>query len=174
MITGKIGWNSSNQLSLSTYDVRRVIKEVRIPEGKTSPIYDVKSRVFMGAAKLTSIPETLFANCTEVRSFLRCFEECTNLAAIPDKLFENCTNVTSFDRCFTGCSQLTAIPENLFKNCTKVIDFTRCFFYCTNISSTVPKLWELYPKAHSVYCFYHCPKISNLDEIPLTWINQYS
>ncbi len=200
-ISGKIGWGcsfvSSGDATLASNDIRKVLKEIIIPEGKVSPIYDIGIYAFHYAAKLTSIPSGLFDNCTQVTTFSYCFDYCTSLTSIPSGLFDNCTQVTSFSSCFYYCTFLTTIPSGLFDhctqvttfhscfadctslasiplglfdNCTLVTSFYMCFFECRSIISEVPKLWETHSNAEYTHqCFYRCTSAVNYFFIPEAW-----
>ena len=136
---------------------------------------------FNGCTGLTSIPESLFANCPEITDFSSCFRSCTGLTSIPESLFANNTKVTDFSYCFWDCTGLTSIPENLFVNCPDVTYFSSCFYYCTGLTGTTPKdsdggeLWERqgkegYPSSiDGFYCFRNCSGLNNYSSIPSGW-----
>ena len=110
---------------------------------------------FSGCSSLTSIPQGLFDNCTEVTSFAGTFSGCS-LRSIPQGLFDNCTEVTSFAGTFSDCS--FSIPKGLFDNCTKVTSFAYTFKGCSFNLSFIPK--GLFDNCTEVtdfsYTFYKC------------------
>ncbi len=198
-ITGKIGWflNASSIAPAAT-EVRKFLKEIRVPEGKTSPIYAMGdmyafnhaeklttvsgnvfehlgsmvklTRCFIYCKSLVSIPDALFAPLTKVKDFTSCFYNCTSLSAIPENLFSTCTLVTSFNSCFAYCKNLQSIPEAIFSACPKAVNFYDCFRTCLSVTGNVPRLWETHSKAtnHSS-CFEGCTKASNYADIPENW-----
>lgn len=89
------------------------------------------------------------------------FYDCDTLTSIPEGLFDNCTEVTDFSYCFRYCSALTSIPTGLFDNCTAVTDFSYCFFYCYALTSALPTLWISHASASHTYCFRNCTKATN-------------
>ena len=107
---------------------------------------------FQYCKNLASIPANLFANCSNVTSFCCAFKGCESLKSIPTNLFANCPNVTSFESTFAECNNLTSIPENLFANCSNVTDFRYLFQYCTNLTSIPANL------------FANCPNVNNFND----------
>ncbi len=83
---------------------------------------------------LQSIPAGLFDKNTAVTSFASCFSRCTSIQSIPSGLFDNNTAVTSFYNCFGECSSLTAIPSGLFDNNTAATNFSYCFDGCSSLT----------------------------------------
>ena len=125
------------------------LKNIKISKGLTN----IGDSVFEGCTSLESIPENLFANCTQVTSFVETFADCTSLTDIPENLFANCTQVTSFVKTFADCTGLTDIPENLFANCTQVTSFVGTFADCTGLTDIPENL------------FANCTQVRNFAEI---------
>ena len=86
---------------------------------------------------MTTIPEGLFDNNTQVTNFNSCFSSCTSLTNIPTGLFDNNTKATNFSYCFYNCSNLTSIPQGLFDKNTLVTSFNSCFNRCSNLTVNV-------------------------------------
>ncbi len=97
---------------------------------------------FQYCKNLASIPANLFANCPNVTSFYCAFKGCESLKSIPEKLFANCPNVMSFERTFQNCNSITSIPEKLFDNCKKVESFSLTFWDCYGLTGKAPELWK--------------------------------
>lgn len=164
IVSGKIKWGN-NHNTLASNDVRKVLLEVNVPDGKTSPIYELGDYAFYCANKLTTVSDKLFSTCKTV-SFIGAFEGCALLASVPDTLLTNCkARITNVGRLFKGCRSLTHIPatffngktalthavatfyysglldipENLFSSCTWLSDISYCFGCCeiTQIPSTL-------------------------------------
>lgn len=91
-----------------------------------------------------SIPEDLFANCSNLETISYgggFFTNCTGLTGqIPGKLFANCPKITSFNKVFRGCSGITgSIPENLFENNINATDFSYIFYDCKSLTGEIPE-----------------------------------
>lgn len=133
-----------------------------------------------GQTAITSIPESLFSNCSKAISFAStsagetsnsgCFYRC-NITSIPDSLFSNCPEAKYFNSCFAGCSKLSSIPENLFKYNNKATQFDYCFSNCYSVVSNLPTLWiQFYDKSVSVSrCFSGCTRALNWNDVPASW-----
>lgn len=133
-----------------------------------------------GQTAITSIPESLFSNCSKAISFAStsagetsnsgCFYRC-NITSIPDSLFSNCPEAKYFNSCFSGCSKLSSIPENLFKYNNKATRFDYCFSNCYSVVSNLPTLWiQFYDKSVSVSrCFSGCTRALNWNDVPASW-----
>lgn len=133
-----------------------------------------------GYTAISTIPESLFANCSKALTFGNsstgstyndgCFYMC-DITSIPERLFANCPDAMVFCGCFSSCSQLVSVPENLFKYNNKVTWFKHCFRYCDSITSNLPTLWIQY-YGKSVYaenCFIMCSKAQNWNDVPKSW-----
>ena len=70
--------------------------------------------LFQGTS-LTSIPEELFDECTQVKRLKGTFAE-TDISNIPAGLFRNLRSLINLTSCFDSCSNLESIPEGLFDN----------------------------------------------------------
>ena len=97
--------------------------------------------VFSNCASLTAIGDYAFANCINIKNFGNCFTRCTNLEIIGDNVFVGCINVESFIGCFLQCTKLKEIPDDLFVDCINVQEFAGCFEMCINLEGESPKLW---------------------------------
>ena len=84
---------------------------------------------------ITSIPEGLFKNNVNVRTFLETFDACTGITNIPEGLFKNNVNVITFSGTFYGCTGLTSIPEGLFRYNVNATSFLSVFDGCTGLTS---------------------------------------
>ena len=97
--------------------------------------------VFSNCASLTAIGDYAFANCINIKNFGNCFTRCTNLEIIGDNVFVGCIHVESFVGCFLQCTKLKEMPDDLFVDCINVQEFSGCFFNCINLEGESPKLW---------------------------------
>lgn len=70
--------------------------------------------LFQGTS-LTSIPEELFDECTQVKRLKGTFAE-TDISNIPAGLFRNLRSLINLTSCFDSCSNLESIPGGLFDN----------------------------------------------------------
>ena len=133
---------------------------------------------FYECTSLISIPENLFANCTNVTTFEGTFWTCESLTSIPENLFANCPNATTFTRTFSDCIKLKSIPENLFVNCLNVTDFIGTFYGCTGLTGEPIKLWERVPNGSEnnyigtpdgLGCYCNATGLNNYENIPEYW-----
>ena len=120
------------------------IELTSIPENLFSNCTDVTdfNWTFSDCYGLTNIPANLFSNNTAVTDFTGTFHSCTKLTSIPENLFSNNTAVTNFSFAFSGCGGLTSIPENLFSNNTAVTNFRSTFTNCDGLTSIPEKLFS--------------------------------
>ena len=145
------------------------------PDDSSMNIDDAFDRCFCEYTKLVSIPDKLFYNNPQVKSFHECFYHCSSLQSIPSGLFDKNTAVVStptvlyqdsggFEDCFYGCSSLQSIPSGLFDKNTAVTNFDGCFRECTSLQSIPSGLFDKNTAVTSFYgCFYNC---SSLQSIP--------
>ena len=91
-----------------------------------------------GLARIASPEKYTFKNVT---SFAGTFRGCSSLTSIPDSMFANCTNATSFEHTFANCSNLTSIGAHAFDGCSSIEDFTALF---GEPSSSIAKLRNEY------------------------------
>ena len=164
---------------------------------------DLEYVTFAGSG-VTSIPDKLFANCTKlydvsfdncpievigdgafyncsnVISFKRAFNGCSNLEIIGDYAFANCSSVTSFEGMFRDFENLTTIGEHMFEGCKSVESYRNTFSGCYNLKGKAPKLWLTGDNSEeNGYggtpdgggCFNGCTGLENYDEIPEYWKN---
>ena len=166
-IKGIVKWNKvSDTIIAGTTKypggIYKVLKHIKIPEGKISPIYYIDTHAFYDCYYLETIDGSLFANCSAVTSFESCFEYCVNLQSLPTELFANCSAVTSFESCFYHCSKLTSIPTDLFVKNNKVTNFYCTFYFCEKVTGNLPELWKTHSQATSYRaCFRSCDKADN-------------
>ena len=106
--------------------------------------------------KITSIPDTLFSNCTRLKDINGIFAS-TNIASIPDTLFSNCTRLTNIESAFVNCTKLTSIPEGLFDGCPN-LNWAKSAFENTGIT-TVPRLWHISSSIDTSRMFYNCKSL---------------
>jgi len=127
---------------------------------------------------LTSVPQGLFENCSNVTNFVYTFGDCKSLATLPADLFAYSPNVISFTRVFFQCEQLNSIPVSLFDNCKNAVNFNYAFYKCSSLTGTTPttgnlKLWDRAgqpgypPTINGTKCFGGCLNIT--DNIPADW-----
>lgn len=127
--------------------------KIRVPELNDEKVYitfkeDVTdlSNAFLRCYALISVPEKIFANCSNVTNFQETFSLCTALKYIPENIFANCPEVTDFSYTFEGCSALKSIPENLFVNNPEVIKFYGTFSSCEALTTIPENLFANNPK----------------------------
>ena len=138
------------------------------------------STVNFSETPLREVPDKLFLNCENIKSFYYCFGLCYNLESVGDYVFANCTNVTNFNSTFRNCYNLTTLGEGIFEGCNldNVRDFNDCFLNCESLEGSAPELWLTgtnseennyidSPDGHA--CFYGCTSLENYDEIPEYW-----
>ena len=111
---------------------------------------DLEYVTFAGSG-VTSIPDKLFANCNNIKSFEGAFANCSNLISIGNYAFAGCSSVTSFDGNFLGCSNLTTIGDYAFANCSNVISFDKTFSGCSNLETI------------GDYAFANCSSVTSFD-----------
>ena len=145
----------------SSKDYLRLIKQGRIPKVSNTDF----ENCFYYCTNLTSIPEGLFDNNTQVTNFNYCFAGCRSLTSIPEGLFDSNTQVTSFNYCFSNCINLTSIPEGLFDNNTQATDFSGCFYICSNLTSIPEGLFDKNTQATDFgSCFNNCTSLTSIPE----------
>ena len=86
--------------------------------------------------KFNSIPNDLFSQKNNNEN-MSSFSYCDNITSIPEDLFKNCINAKTFEYTFYNCKNLKNIPENIFKYNTNVEEFTGTFSYFTG--SSIPE-----------------------------------
>ena len=111
------------------------------------------------------------------------FSGCRGLTSIPDNLFRNNTEVTYFNYTFSSCYGLTSIPSNLFANNTKVISFVSTFSNCDGLTGNVPvdndgtPIYNRSGDGKPGYaivityndCFQGCTGLTDYSSIPTAW-----
>ena len=112
-------------------------------------------------SNLEAIPDKLFMDCKNIKSFVRCFFSCDNLTEIGDYIFKGCENVESFEETFYG-SRINTIPENLFQDCVNVISFEDTF--CESEIGSIPK--GLFDNCTKVEDFSYTFAYTNITSIP--------
>ena len=124
-------WGTTGIKNIALYGVQNLTEIVTPTESSFKDL----TYVTFSASGIKSIPDKLFANCTGVKSFESCFEDCTNLTTIGHYAFAGCSSVESFGYCFGGCTALVTIGDYVFAGCSSVEDFNDCFEYDTNITT---------------------------------------
>ena len=126
--------------------------------------------------KIASPSENSFKNIIDY-GFERAFAYCTSLTEIPEDLFSNCSQVKSFMLTF-AYSGLEKIPENLFVNCQNVKGFAQTFYCCTNLTGNAINLWQRVPNGESNNyigtpngngCYAGCTNLNDYLNIPEYW-----
>ena len=102
---------------------------------------------------LTEIPPNIFkyANKLAQATFIG-----TNITSIPDTLFSNCTGLKDINGVFAS-TKITSIPEGLFDGCPNISN-ARCAFTSTGIT-TVPRLWHISSSINTEQMFYGCKSL---------------
>lgn len=98
------------------------------------------NETFAECSQLNKIGDSLFAQCYNAKEFSATFGE-TAITEIPETLFKNNTNAKSFFGTFARCTELTGVPLTLFDNCKEVEIFKGTFNECEKITNKVPELW---------------------------------
>ena len=116
--------------------------EIRVPELNDEKVYIIfkenlqsLKEAFKSCTSLTTIPENLFANCSEVTSISYAFSGCKSLQSIPIGLFANNRKIIYLNFVFYSCEALTAIPAGLFDNNPAVTEFQGTFTGCKALTS---------------------------------------
>ena len=100
---------------------------------------------------ITSIPESLFANCPNATNFEGTFSY-AGITSIPEGLFANCPNATNFKWTFLRTG-IASIPENLFAKCSQAVSFMETF-YDTSITSIPEGLFANCPQATNFWRYF--------------------
>ena len=144
---------------------------IRIEQWGTTGVKTVDLSQLQNLTEIAEPTESSFKNLLYV-SFSG-----SGITSIPDKMFMNCTQITSFFFTFGECSNLAEIGKNIFEGC-KPENFMATFANCTNLVGDAPELWELgtnseendYQGSPDGYgCFYNCTNLENYDDIPNYW-----
>lgn len=137
---------------------------------------------------ITSIPENLFKNCINAKTFGYTFYNCKNLKNIPENIFKYNANVEEFTGTFSGFtgsslpenlfkyntnvesfwqlfenSKLETVPENLFKYNIKTIDFGMVFYH-TELKNIPENIFKYNVNAQDFYMTFSYSKISTIPE----------
>lgn len=96
---------------------------------------------FFECSALTSLPNNLFANNSQVTSFFGSFGACSNLTTLPSDLFSYSTSATSFSYVFDKCNSLTTIPTDIFKYNTNATNFSGAFSNCASLTTLPSNLF---------------------------------
>lgn len=168
-------WGTTGLKSINLRDTN--LNEIARP---TQGSFKELSVVSFSETDLREIPDKLFLNCENIKSFEFCFDFCYNLESVGDYVFANCVNAKSFVAAFRGCYNLTTLGEGVFEGCNldTVQDFSNCFLNCESLEGSAPELWLTgtnseennyigLPDGHA--CFYGCTSLENYDEIPAYW-----
>lgn len=112
-------------------------------------------RPFNTFTKIEKIPEKIFANCVEQRSYKNAFNRCFKLKTVPSALFANSPDATDFCNLFQNCTSLYFVPDTIFKKNTKANNFFYTFNGAgTAISKTIgPKLFSFIDDTVERLCF---------------------
>ena len=166
-ITGKCtGIYTGNEINDNILEI--------IQWGETGLEY-VKLARCINLRKIASPTEKSFEKITD---FSNGFYGCESLTSIPEDLFANCSNVKTFEKTFWYCESLTSIPENLFANCLNVNNFVGTFYECTGLTGEPIKLWERVPNGstndyngtpNGYGCYYNATGLNNYENIPEYW-----
>ena len=102
---------------------------------------------------LTEVPPNIFkyANKLAQATFIN-----TAISSIPDTLFSNCTGLQDINGAFENCP-ITSIPEGLFDNCPNISN-ARTAFANTGIT-TVPRLWHISSSIDTSRMFFNCKSL---------------
>ena len=162
-----VSWGETQAMFYSFCDATNLSGSIPSPSKNTFKNYKNKfDYLFYGCSSITSIPEDLFKNCTNITSFKGTFCKCTGVTNIPENLFANCPNVTSFEETFYNCTGITNIPENLFAGCSNVTSFERTFYRCNNIETIHSGIFDNNLKVTNfIGTFYDLQKITSVIEL---------
>ena len=105
---------------------------------------------------LTEIPPNIFkyANKLAQVTFIN-----TAISSIPDTLFSNCTGLQDINGAFENCP-ITSIPEGLFDGCPNLSN-ARTAFANTGIT-TVPRLWHISSSIDTSRMFFNCKSLVSI------------
>lgn len=147
------------------------------------------SKLFMGCASLTELPDGLFASNSAVTTYTsaieacpalerigvlfgpntkaakcdRLFAECAALKSIPSGIFDGLTGATTFLNAFLNCTALETIPAGLFARNSAVTTVATCFKGCTSLKSVPSQLFEANTKTKTLTeMFSGCSSIESI------------
>ena len=86
----------------------------------------------VGAGRLKSLPEGLFANCPNITQLDYVFGA-TAIESIPSDIFSAASVATKFTGAFSACVCLKKIPYDLMANATAALDIKYMFAGCSSI-----------------------------------------
>ena len=154
-------WGTTGLKNIGLYELPNLTEIVTPTESSFKDLTLVSFR----QTGIKSIPDKLFANCTGVKSFEFCFEDCTNLTTIGDYAFANCTSVKSFKDCFRDLESLTIIGDYAFSNCSNVESFGGCFSGCTNLTTIGDYIFSNCNNVkYFSYTFVYCANLTTIGE----------
>lgn len=102
---------------------------------------------------LTEIPPNIFKYANKLAQVI--FVN-TDITSIPDTLFSNCTGLKDISNAFAS-TKITSIPEGLFDGCPNLSN-ARIAFANTGIT-TVPRLWHISSSINTQQMFYGCKSL---------------
>lgn len=106
---------------------------------------------------LTEVPPNIFkyANKLAKATFTN-----TDIASIPDTLFSNCTGLKSIEGAFENCTKITSIPEGLFDGCPNISKAINAF--ANTVITTVPRLWHISSSIDTGRMFFNCKSLVSI------------
>ena len=168
-------WGTTGLKSIDLRDTN--LNEIARP---TQGSFKELSVVSFSETDLREIPDKLFLNCENIKSFKYCFDMCYNLESVGDYVFANCVNAKSFGCTFRSCYNLRTLGEGVFEGCDldNVRSFSSCFENCSSLDGSALELWLTGTNSEEnnyiglpdgLACFYGCTSLENYDEIPAYW-----
>jgi hypothetical protein len=125
------------------------------------------------------LPPGLFQFNTEVENVSAIFLE-SGLTSVPESLFANCPALKNVSYAFMK-APITSVPNLLFDGNKEITVFNSCFFSCLLLTGFTPsgsdgmKLWQRagqpgYPASiNGAQCFYYCTGLDEYGAIPGGW-----
>ena len=111
---------------------------------------------------ITSIPNTLFSNCTGLLNINGAFENCTKITSIPEGLFDGCPNISNAKNAFSNTS-ITTVPR--LWHISSSINTSRMFFNCKSLVSVANDFGQL--NGNKVSMFENCTELTSLGGLTL-------
>lgn len=110
------------------------LTSIPLPSFKTSNITDA-SYMFSGCSSVTSLDLTKF-NATYVTNMTNMFYNCSSVTTI-DLTNINTINLTNSSLMFYGCAKLTSVPGLAGMDTSKISNYGSMFNGCTNLSGSI-------------------------------------
>lgn len=157
-----------------------------IPDRLFSPLVNLQSGInlFAECTSLKEIPENLFDGCSNLTRLTGTFRT-SAITTVPEGLFADLTELTDVMEIFYFCESLESVPAGLFDNNRKLTSVFGLFNGCSSLTGESPytvidgsniHLYERaeHPEEFSTIttystCFTGCTDLDDYDSIPSDW-----